>query len=58
MCKKVRLLIGMISCLVLFVFGVYNVMNGNLSFAPIILGISGLVGVFGGIYEFKRRLVK
>lgn len=57
MFKKVRVLIGIVSCLVLFVFGVYNVMNGNLSFAPIILGISGLIGVFGGIYEFKRMLV-
>jgi hypothetical protein len=54
MFKKVRLFIGIISCLVLLMFGVYNVMNGNRSFAPIILGIGGLIGFFGGIYEFKR----
>jgi len=58
MFKKVRLIIGVISCLVLFMFGVYNVMNGNRSFAPIILGIGGLIGLFGGIYEFKRLIVK
>jgi hypothetical protein len=58
MFKKVRLFIAIISCLVLFMFGVYNVLNGNRSFAPIILGIGGLIGFFGGIYEFKRVMVK
>jgi hypothetical protein len=58
MFKKVRLFIGIISCLVLFMFGVYNVINGNRPFAPIILGIGGLIGFFGGINELKKVMVK
>jgi hypothetical protein len=54
MFKKVRLFIGIISCLVLFMFGVYNVLNGNKSFAPIILGTGGLIGFFGGFMNLKE----
>ncbi|SEN55584.1 hypothetical protein SAMN05192533_11522 [Mesobacillus persicus] len=52
--RKVRVLIGIIGSLGLCMFGLYNVINENLSFGPIILGIGGFIGLFGGILELKN----
>lgn len=38
----------------LCVFGLFNVINENLTFGPIILGIGGFIGLIGGILELKK----
>jgi hypothetical protein len=61
MFKSVRLFIGIIICLVLVLFGGYNVMNGNISFAPNILEVHdclfSLVLFLTLYYEVHRNTI-
>jgi len=52
--RKVRVLIGIMGSFGLCVFGLFNVINENLTFGPIILGIGGFIGLIGGILELKK----
>lgn len=56
--KKLRVMIGCTSCLLLSVFGLYRLIAGNPYSStltiPIILAVGGIIGFIGGLVELKK----
>ncbi|GGB34097.1 hypothetical protein F3157_05010 [Virgibacillus dakarensis] len=56
--KKTRARIGLISSLIICIYGVYGLVTkdsiSNLSFIPIILAAGGFIGFIGGIVEIRK----
>lgn len=54
--KKAKVIIGLISCLILFIFGVFRliVVYPNGLFIPVIFIIVGYIGFISGIIELKK----
>ncbi|OMC82726.1 hypothetical protein BK130_03640 [Viridibacillus sp. FSL H8-0123] len=53
--KRVRVMISLISCLILCVFGVYSLITASASVIPAVLfTIGGFIGFIDGIYEIKN----
>ncbi|MGG4264529.1 hypothetical protein [Peribacillus simplex] len=53
-------MIGLISCFVLFILGVYGLIVAPRSgplFIPIILAVGGFIGIIGNIIEIKKMNV-
>lgn len=55
--KKVRMVIALISCFTLFIWGVYTLFVGNINspFVPTLLAIGGFIGLIGTIVELKKN---
>jgi hypothetical protein len=55
--KKVRMVIALISCFTLFIWGVYTLFVGNINspFVPTMLAIGGFIGLIGTIVELKKK---
>jgi len=55
--KKVRMVIALISCFTLFIWGVYTLVVGNINspFVPTLLAIGGFIGLIGTIVELKKK---
>lgn len=53
---KVRVVIALISCFTLFIWGVYTLFVGNINspFVPTLLAIGGFIGLIGTIVELKK----
>jgi hypothetical protein len=56
--KKTKVMIGLISCLIICLFGVYRLMteaslSGSL-FVPILFAVGGFVGLIGNTMELKK----
>lgn len=56
--KKIRVIISLISCLVICIFGLYRIVgdypNSTTLLIPIILIIGGFIGFIGNIIELKK----
>lgn len=53
--KKVRVTVSIISCFILFIWGVFTLFVGEINspLVPTLLGIGGFIGVIGGVVELK-----
>lgn len=56
--KYVRVIIGLVGCIILFVFGLYRLIvefpNSNELFVPITFTVGGFIGLIGGIMELRK----
>nr|WP_226641610.1 hypothetical protein [Mesobacillus subterraneus] len=54
--KKKRVLISLISCFILCIWGVFTLFvgNHNTPFVPALLAIGGFIGLVGGVVELKK----
>ncbi|MGV2939233.1 hypothetical protein AB5I83_06550 [Mesobacillus sp. LC4] len=54
--KKIRVIISLISCFILSIWGVFTLFVGNLnsSFVPALLAVGGFIGLVGGALELKK----
>jgi lipopolysaccharide export LptBFGC system permease protein LptF len=54
--RKVRVIISIISCFILFILGVFTLVVGesNSPFVPTLLAIGGFIGFLGGLVEIKK----
>ncbi|WP_053362372.1 hypothetical protein [Bacillus sp. FJAT-27251] len=54
--KKVRVIISLVSCFILIIWGIYRLIFGNPTslFIPAIIAFGGLIGLIGGIGELKK----
>lgn len=57
--KKVKVIISIVSCLILFLFGVYRLITEypDTQLIPIIFAIGGFIGFIGGIMELKKKAI-
>jgi Kef-type K+ transport system membrane component KefB len=53
--KKIKIIIGCVSCLLLFSFGVYSLSTDGISFAPALFVIGGFIGSIGSVVEWKKN---
>jgi hypothetical protein len=56
--KKLRAIVGSVSCLILSGYGIYRLVAGNPYSSsltvPIILAVGGFIGFIGGLIEIKK----
>lgn len=55
--RNIRIIIGLISSLMLFSFGVYRLLNpvADSSFVPAILAVGGFAGFIGYMIELRKN---
>ncbi|MFG6115858.1 hypothetical protein ACGTN9_11750 [Halobacillus sp. MO56] len=53
--KRLRVKIGLVSNLIICIWGVYRMFSENaLAFIPVILAVGGVIGFIASIYELKK----
>jgi hypothetical protein len=56
--KKTKVMIGLIGCLMICLFGVYRLMTEVMSsgsfFVPILFAVGGFIGIIGNTIELKK----
>jgi hypothetical protein len=56
--KKVRVLIGLISCLILLISGLSWLITGfPNTYIPVLFTVGGFIGFIGGVLELKKLIV-
>ena len=56
--RRIRLLIGLISCVVLCIFGLYRIFTETLTsgalFTAILFAVCGFIGAIGNLVELRK----